>query len=388
MFGYLRQGSGQAQHERTSVWLAGIFAVVCGGNGAASAQELSPYQIYAKTAPAVVFIAGYGPGLKGIGGTGSVIDASGLVLTNAHVVVEEGSHQPYPQIAVYLKPDRVTGIQEKDLSRRMKGRVVAFDRSLDLALVKLESVPSGVAPLEFGDPDQVRIGDRVVAIGHPEQGGLWTLTTGVISSEFDDFQKIVGKNVFQTEASFNRGNSGGPLLDAYGHQVGINTSIARQAADGMAIVSINFSVKSSVAQTWLTKQGVQVAYAARSAELPSGSVSVQAAPPAPMLPPMPPLPQEPSKAPSSGVPSTPGIPPAPAFPPLPPLPAPGIPPPVPDAKGSTPQSGSPSRPSSETHVPPDPHPYDLDRLVQGLEAAEKDLENLMDEMQRKTRRRP
>jgi serine protease Do len=307
-------------------------------------------------------------------------------------------------VAVYFKPEKVTGIQEHDLNRRVKSRVVAFDRSLDLALLQLETTPSGIAPLILGDPEQVRIGDRVVAIGHPEQGGLWTLTTGVISSEFEDFQKIPGKNVFQTEASFNRGNSGGPLLDAYGHQVGINTSIARQAADGMAIVSINFSLKSSVAQIWLKKQGVQVVYAIRPADQSAGSASVQAVPPVvptpsvpavpempttPSLPSAPPLPQDPSKAPSSGVPTTPGLPASPTMPPQPSPPSvPTVPSPAPHAKGSTVPPGTPSRPGPEAHVPPDPHPYDLDRLVQGLEAAEKDLEDLMGEMQKKTRRRP
>jgi len=352
------------------ILLAVLFVRPC----TASAQELSPYQIYAQAAPAVVFIAGYGPGLKGMGGTGSVIDSSGLVLTNAHVVVEDASHQPFPQLAVYLKPDRVTGNQEKDLSRRIKARVVAFDRALDLALLRLEAPAAGLVPLTLGDPDQVHIGDRVVAIGHPEQGGLWTLTTGVISAEFEDFQKVPGKDVFQTEASFNRGNSGGPLLDAYGHQVGINTSIARQSADGMAIVSINFSLKSSVAQVWLKKQGVQVAYALRPADQPAVSSST---PPAPVTP----------SVPAPSVPVAPTVPPPPATQ-SPSVPAkPEVPPAPPRVEAPPALPATPSRPAPETHVPPDPHPYDLDRLVLGLEAAEKDLENMMDEMQRKTRPR-
>ena len=356
------------------VCVALLLGVIFVHPPAASTQELSPNQIYAQAAPAVVFIAGYGPGLKGMGGTGSLIDSSGLVLTNAHVVVEEGSHQPYPQLAVYFKPERVTGNQEKDLSRRFKARVVAFDRALDLALLKLETPAAGLVSLILGDPDQVHIGDRVVAIGHPEQGGLWTLTTGVISAEFENFQKVPGKDVFQTEASFNRGNSGGPLLDAFGHQVGINTSIARQSADGMAIVSINFSLKSSVAQTWLRKQGIQVAYALRPADQPAMSSS---APPAVVTPdiPIPTVPATPAvpSPPTAQSPSAPAKPEAPT--PAPRVEAPPVAP------------ATPIRPGPEAHVPPDPHPYDLDRLVLGLEAAEKDLENMMDEMQRKTRPR-
>jgi len=376
----LRRGTGQAQHERSSIWLAGSLAVMFGWGGAASAEELSPNQIYAQTAPAVVFIAAHGPGVKGSGGTGSIIGADGLVLTNAHVVVEEGTKQPYPQLSVYLKPARVTGNQEKDLSRRVKASMVAFDRSLDVAVLRMETPASGPV-LKLGNPEEVRIGDRVVAIGHPEQGGLWTLTTGVISAEFDDFQKIPGKNVFQTETSFNRGNSGGPLLDGYGHQVGVNTSIARKAADGLAITSINFSLKSSVVQEWLKRKGVQVVYAGRPPDQPPVGHEPKASPPVAVAPPAAPAapavaPPPPTAPETSVAPQKPSAPPAPVIPPAAPrVEAPAVPP------------VAPSRPVPEAQVPPDPHPYDLDRLVQGIEAAEKDLENLMDEMRTKTRPR-
>src|SRR5262249_54626788 len=81
-----------------------------------------------------------------------------------------------------------------------------------------------------------------------------TLTTGAISSVVKDFQGVDGKDVFQTEASVNRGNSGGPLIDAWGHMVGINTCISRRAADGLAITAINFSLKSSVPVEWMKKR--------------------------------------------------------------------------------------------------------------------------------------
>jgi serine protease Do len=96
----------------------------------------------------------------------------------------------------------------------------------------------------------------VVAIGHQEQGGLWTLTTGVISAEVDNFNCVKGKQVFHTETGLNRGNSGGPLLDGEGWMIGVNTAIARVASDGLPITSIGFSLKSSVARPWLREQGV------------------------------------------------------------------------------------------------------------------------------------
>jgi serine protease Do len=98
----------------------------------------------------------------------------------------------------------------------------------------------------------------VVAIGHPEQGGLWTLTTGVISAEVDNFNGVKGKQVFQTETGSNRGNSGGPLLDGEGWMIGVNTAIARMASEGLQITSISFALKSSVATQWLREQGVRV----------------------------------------------------------------------------------------------------------------------------------
>ena len=66
-----------------------------------------------------------------------------------------------------------------------------------------------------------------------------------------------GKNVFQTEASLNRGNSGGPLINSRGHIVGVNSMISRKAKDGLAITGINFSIKSRVAVNWLNSIGLK-----------------------------------------------------------------------------------------------------------------------------------
>ena len=98
----------------------------------------------------------------------------------------------------------------------------------------------------------------MVAIGHPEQGGLWTLTTGVISAEVDNVNGVKGKQVFYTETGLNRGDSSGPLLNREGRMIGVNTAIARVAPDGLPINSIGFSLKSSVARQWLREQGVGV----------------------------------------------------------------------------------------------------------------------------------
>jgi serine protease Do len=175
--------------------------------------------------------------------------------------------KPYKTIYIYLKPPKITGDNAKDLTNRYKGRVLAFSPpdELDLALIQIDQAPANLPTISFANPNNVEVGDEVVAIGHPEQGGLWTLTTGTVSTVILNFNGVKGKDVFQTEASVNRGNSGGPLLDDQGNMVGINTMIARQAADGLTITSVNFSLKSSVAVLWLGGQGMGLAYASPKA---------------------------------------------------------------------------------------------------------------------------
>lgn len=236
----------------------------------AVSKELSPREIYEQASPGVVMVMGYAEsGGKGSGGTGSIIQSDGLILTNAHVVIEEHTGKPFARLSVFLKPTRVTGESKRDLSRMVRAKVVAYSQALDLALLKLDGVNEALPFVNVGESELVRIGDRVVAIGHPEQGGLWTLTTGVISAEVDNFNGVKGKQVFQTETGLNRGNSGGPLLDGEGRMIGVNTAIARVASDGLPITSISFSLKSSVAAQWLREYGVGI----RGMPLPTGQMS-------------------------------------------------------------------------------------------------------------------
>ncbi|MBI5510022.1 MAG: trypsin-like peptidase domain-containing protein [Deltaproteobacteria bacterium] len=224
--------------------------------------------VYKKAGPAVVLILGSDDGKAGSGGTGSIITAQGMIVTNAHVVVNESTGAPYKILYVFLKPPKITGDNARDLANRYKARVLAFSGAdeLDLAVLQMESAPPSLPTIAFGNPDDVEVGEEVVAIGHPEMGGLWTLTTGTISTVIANFNRVKGKDVFQTEASVNRGNSGGPLLDLDGNMVAINTLIARQGAGGVAITGVNFSLKSSVAVKWLAGQGMGLAYAPRAEE--------------------------------------------------------------------------------------------------------------------------
>ena len=230
----------------------------------AAADDFNPRKIYSETSKAVVLITGFEPGQQEMSkGTGSIISSDGFVLTNAHVIIDQSKGRPFNNLRIFLKPDRVSGDLRKDTSLKYRAELVRFSENLDLALLRIKSPSIGnLSPtLEFSDSDLVSIGDPVIAIGHPEQGGLWTLTTGTISSHINNYGNMPGKNVFQTEASLNRGNSGGPLINSRGHIVGVNSMISRKAKDGLAITGINFSIKSRVAVNWLNSIGLKFGFA-------------------------------------------------------------------------------------------------------------------------------
>ena len=223
------------------------------------ATPLTPKTLYQKISPGVVFIYAAQSSQGGSAGTGSMISEDGYVITNAHIFTQEGSRQLISDIQIFLKPYKITGNPREDLVNGYRGKIVAFDIPLDLALLKIIDFNAHVDKVNFGNSDIVEIGDQAYAIGHPEQGGLWSLTTGVVSAFKADYAGVPGKDLFQTEASINRGNSGGPLLNDEGLMIGINSLIARKAADGLTITDVNFSIKSNVAIQWLNGLGYRIA---------------------------------------------------------------------------------------------------------------------------------
>jgi serine protease Do len=220
----------------------------------------SPRWIYKKDAPAVVLIMALDASGSGELGTGSIVNADGSVITNAHVIFNKAAGMPFSTINVYLKPAKLTGDRNKDLRHPYPASIVQYNREIDLALLQMQNPPPGLRVMPFGDSSRISLGDHVAAIGHPEEGGLWTLTTGVVSTVLANLDGVRGKNVFQTDASINRGNSGGPLIDHDGAMIGINTAMARKAPDGLAITSVNFSIKSSVVKRWLASAAPALAY--------------------------------------------------------------------------------------------------------------------------------
>ncbi len=160
-------------------------------------------------------------------GSGFVIDPSGLIVTNNHVI--KGADV----ITVTLQDDTV-----------LKAKLLGHDDKTDLALLKVE--PAHPLPaVAFGDSDKARVGDWVVAIGNPF-GLSGTVTAGIVSSRGRSFDNGPYDEFIQTDAPINRGNSGGPLFDMEGGVIGINTAIYSPSGDS---IGIGFSIPSNEART-------------------------------------------------------------------------------------------------------------------------------------------
>lgn len=172
-------------------------------------------------------------------GSGFVIDPAGLIVTNHHVT------QGVSEIKVTL-PD----------GRSFQGRVIGHDAGTDLALVKIDA--KGLPTLKFAPPNQVRVGEWVVAIGSP-LGLSTTVTAGIVSALKRSVAISDRVEFLQTDAPINPGNSGGPLLNLNGEVVGINTAIAARAQGiGFAIpvetarfVVSELRAKGKVERPWL-----------------------------------------------------------------------------------------------------------------------------------------
>ena len=202
------------------------------------ASDFPAKEIYARFAPSVVVIKASDGSGAGMIGSGSIISNDGMVITNAHVVIAKESEKPYSRIIVYVKPENKASVSDDDLSKYFEAEVVHYADELDLAMLKLKGFDVRANIIEFADPAEIGAGEEVVAIGHPEQGGFWSLTYGRISGEIRDYQGIKGKDVFQTDTSVNRGNSGGPLLDKRGYMVAVNSNIARIGKGGLPITGV------------------------------------------------------------------------------------------------------------------------------------------------------
>ena len=158
-------------------------------------------------------------------GSGFIIDKSGLVVTNNHVIKDA------EDILV-----RIEGLREYE------AEVIGSDPLSDLAVLKIKSNET-FQPVKFGDSDKARIGDWVIAIGNP-LGLSGTVTAGIISARNRNIGLNRYEDFIQTDASINSGNSGGPLFDMNGDVIGINTAILGREGN----IGIGFSIPSNSAK--------------------------------------------------------------------------------------------------------------------------------------------
>jgi serine protease Do len=147
-----------------------------------------------------------GQNIRSSGGSGFIIDPSGLIITNYHVV--EGAFE----IMVVLFNGEV-----------LPGKMLGASRLADLAIVKVET-DQPLASAHWGNSDALQVGDQVFAVGNPLGVGL-SLTAGVVSALNRDIQNSPYDDLIQTDAAINHGNSGGPLFDMRGLVIGVNSAI-------------------------------------------------------------------------------------------------------------------------------------------------------------------
>ena len=169
-------------------------------------------------------------------GSGFIYDKDGHVVTSAHVV------ENMKEVMVTLNDGTAVA-----------GKVLGRDPKTDLALLKIET--DGLTPVVLGDSDMAKIGDPVLAIGNPFGLGN-TVTSGIISARSRDIQVGPYDDFIQTDAAINRGNSGGPLFNADGEMIGVNTAIFSPSGGS---VGIAFAVPSKMTKTVvdaLIKDGV------------------------------------------------------------------------------------------------------------------------------------
>ncbi len=158
-------------------------------------------------------------------GSGFIIDPSGIVVTNNHVIADA---------------DEITVILND--GTRLKAELVGRDTKVDLAVLRVKP-DKPLTAVQFGDSDKLRLGEWVIAIGNPfSLGG--TVTAGIVSARNRDIKSGPYDNYIQTDAAINRGNSGGPLFNLDGEVVGINTAIISPSGGS---IGIGFSVPSKTA---------------------------------------------------------------------------------------------------------------------------------------------
>jgi serine protease Do len=159
-------------------------------------------------------------------GSGFIVDAAGYIVTNNHVIADAD------EISVTLHDDSV-----------FSATVVGRDPKVDLALLKIDPGKKTLVGVPFGNSDEARVGDWVLAIGNPFGFG-GTVTAGIVSARARDINAGPYDDFIQTDAPINRGNSGGPMFNMKGEVIGINSAIISPSGGS---IGIGFAIPATLA---------------------------------------------------------------------------------------------------------------------------------------------
>jgi S1-C subfamily serine protease len=227
-------GCGGSNHTTTVVRTSKVQVVQpSSADGAVAAGGFDVAALYQRVSPGVVTVislglgSGSSSGEAGLG-SGFVISGSGEVVTNAHVVTSGTGARVRRASQVYVKFAD---------GNEVPARIVGYDPNADVALLRLD--PSGLTlrPLPLGTTAHLKVGAPVAAIGSPF-GEEQSLSVGVISATQRSIDSLTGfkiEGAIQTDAAINHGNSGGPLLDATGRVLGINSQIESGSGDNTGV---------------------------------------------------------------------------------------------------------------------------------------------------------
>ncbi|KAF8655684.1 hypothetical protein HU200_061005 [Digitaria exilis] len=170
-------------------------------------------------------------------GSGFVWDSAGHIVTNYHVVAKlVGEGSAFHRCKVFLE-------DSNGKSYSKEGRLIGCDPAYDLAVLKVDVDGDKLRPALIGTSRGLRVGQSCFAIGNP-YGYEHTLTTGVVSGLGREIPSPSGRAIrgaIQTDAAINAGNSGGPLIDSYGHVIGVNTATFTRKGSGISS-GVNFAI--------------------------------------------------------------------------------------------------------------------------------------------------
>ena len=214
-------------------------------------NDFDPAVIYRRRVSGVVTIIslfGSQSGGDAAQGSGFVVSSGGYILTNSHVITTAGEDPPG------TTPDAASSVfvEFRD-GDRVPARIVGWDLYDDVGVLKVDPKEHGLSPVPLGDSSRVVVGEPVAAIGSPF-GNENSLSVGVVSATERSIESLTSSydlvDAIQTDAPINRGNSGGPMFDARGRVIGINSQIRSESgnAEGVGFaVPIN-SAKRSMTQ--------------------------------------------------------------------------------------------------------------------------------------------